>query len=137
MGGAEIYSINCGEQACDVVLHAAGQRQGGWHDMHDRQGSRHDTDVASRRGSIIKGITSAGYVFRPSDWAQRMAAAGTVNCSYCSGRGEGRYNPHVRVIHVDGVTCLWVAEALREIDPPLHAFIMHFARDNHLKVVES
>lgn len=93
------------------MTHASGQRQGG----------RHDTPAASRRGSIIKGITSAGSVFRPSDWAQRMAAAGTVNCAYCGGRGEGRYNPHVRVLHVDGVTCLWVAEALREIDPPLHA----------------
>jgi hypothetical protein len=75
-------------------------------------------------------------VFRPSDWAQRMAAAATVNCGYCGGRGEGRYNPHVRVLHVDGVTCLWLAEELLAIDPPMHAFILRFAQDNHLKVVD-
>lgn len=66
-----------------------------------------------------------------------MAAAATVNCNYCGSRGEGRYNPHVRVLHVDGVTCLWLADALLEIDAPLHAFIMRFALDNHLKVIEA
>jgi hypothetical protein len=91
----------------------------------------------SQRGTIIKGITRAGSGFRPSDWAQRMAAAATVNCSYCGGRGEGRYNPHVRVLHVDGVTCLWLAEELLAIDPSMHAFITRFAHDNHLKVVEA
>lgn len=125
MGSAETCLKESEEHACSAA-HAAGQRLDG----------QCGKSEAARCGAIIKGITSAGQTFRPSDWAQRMAAAATVNCSYCGGRGEGRYNPHVRVLHVDGVTCLWLAEALLEIDAPLHAFIMRFARDNHLKVVE-
>jgi hypothetical protein len=127
MGSAELCVTSGGELVCDIPVHTAGHRQN----------TRHDTPAASRQGAIIKGITSAGSVFRPSDWAQRMAAAATVNCHYCGGRGEGRYNPHVRVLHVDGVTCLWLAEELLAIDPPMHAFIMRFAHDNHLKVVEA
>jgi len=124
MGSAELCLND------DITARAARRAPG-------HAGGRQDEKTAAHNGVLIKGITSAGHVFRPSDWAQRMAAAATVNCGYCGGRGEGRYNPHVRVLYVDGLTCLWVDTVLQEIDAPLHMFIMRFASDNHLKVVEA
>lgn len=92
--------------------------------------------VPPRCGTLIKGLDPDGQAFRPSDWAQRLAAAATVNCGYCGGTGEGRFNPHARVLYLDGLSCLWVGSELQTIDPPLHAFIMSFAGNNGLAAIE-
>jgi Protein of unknown function (DUF3579) len=37
---------------------------------------------------------------------------------------------------VDGVKCVIVNEALREVEPMALDFVMNFARDNHLLISE-
>ena len=37
---------------------------------------------------------------------------------------------------IDGVKCVLVSEALKGVEPMAWDFVMNFARDNHLPVVE-
>jgi hypothetical protein len=46
------------------------------------------------------------------------------------------YSPYCVPQAVDGVRCVLVNEALREIEPMAWAFVMDFARDNGLPVSE-
>ena len=81
---------------------------------------------------IIKGVTNEGRRFRPSDWAQRLATA-------VSRPGPGRrivYHPKVRVATLDGVPSVLVERSLEEEDPMLFHFLMGFARENDLQLVE-
>jgi hypothetical protein len=38
---------------------------------------------------------------------------------------------------IDGVKCVIVNEALRAIEPMAWDFVMHFARDNNLQVIDA
>jgi uncharacterized protein DUF3579 len=87
----------------------------------------------------IQGVTREGKSFRPSDWAERLAGA------MSSFRPEGSaggiasfigYSPYCVPRVIDGVKCVIVDEALRGIEPMAWDFVMHFARDNNLVVVE-
>ncbi len=85
---------------------------------------------------FIQGITRDGRTFRPSDWAERLAGAMS---SFRPGGSVGRpigYSPYCVPRAVDGVKCVLVDEALRDIEPMAWDFVMNFARDNHLKVEE-
>jgi hypothetical protein len=80
---------------------------------------------------LIKGLTSSGKAFRPSDWAERLAGVFT-----CLGDDHRlRYSPHVRPVSVENVRCVEVSSRLREVDPMAFNFLMNFARDNELQVV--
>lgn len=87
----------------------------------------------------IIGITLEGRTFRPSDWAERLASAMS---SFRPGGGQGGigsfigYSPYCVPQVADGVKCVLVNEALRDIEPMAWDFVMNFARDNQLKVVE-
>jgi len=87
----------------------------------------------------IQGVTLEGRTFRPSDWAERLAGAMS---SFRPGGGAGGigafigYSPYCIPQVVDSVKCVIVNEALRGIEPMAWDFVMNFARDNHLKVVE-
>lgn len=96
------------------------------------------------RRLIIRGITRGGRTFRPSDWAERLAGAMS---SFRPGGQSGSIGQHIgyspfcyspfcvpRV--VDGVKSVLVDEALRGIEPMAWDFVMNFARDNDLEVVE-
>jgi hypothetical protein len=85
----------------------------------------------------IQGITREGRTFRPSDWAERLA--GAMSSFRPGGVVMGRpigYSPYCVPRVVDGVKCVMVNEALRNIEPMAWDFVMHFARDNELRVVE-
>lgn len=90
------------------------------------------------RKLLIQGITADGKAFRPSDWAERLAGAmssfrpGGVQTP---GRALG-YSPYCVPRIVDGVRSVLVDEALREIEPMAWDFVMNFARDNTLRVVD-
>jgi hypothetical protein len=91
------------------------------------------------RQYTIRGITTEGRTFRPSDWSERLAGAMS---SFRPGGGSGGigafigYSPYCVPQVVDGVKCVLVNEALRGIEPMAWDFVMNFARDNQLTVVE-
>jgi hypothetical protein len=46
------------------------------------------------------------------------------------------YSPYCVPQVIDGVKCVQVNEALKDIEPMAWDFVMNFARDNHLIVIE-
>lgn len=81
---------------------------------------------------VIRGETSAGRKFRPSDWAERL-------CSLFATTGPDnrtRYSPYAYPVSRDGVTCVVVNKAMQASDPMAFKFLLEFARDNDLLVVE-
>lgn len=89
---------------------------------------------------FIQGITHEGRAFRPSDWAERLAGA---MASFRPGGVRGGamahigYSPLCFPQVVEGVKCVIVSEALRDIEPMAWDFVMNFARDNDLRVVQA
>lgn len=47
-----------------------------------------------------------------------------------------RYSPYVRPMMLDGVRCVVVEPSLREIEPRAYRFLLDFARDNELVVID-
>ena len=96
----------------------------------------------SPRQFYIHGITHAGKVFRPSDWAERLAGAmSSFRPGAASGAAGGigafiGYSPYCVPQVIDNVRCVLVNEALRDIEPMAWDFVMDFARDNDLPVTE-
>ena len=94
---------------------------------------------AKPREFFIQGLTKDGRTFRPSDWAERLASA--MSC-FRPGGGAGGigafigYSPYCVPTVVDGVKCVIVNEALRDIEPMAWDFVMNFARDNELQLGE-
>ena len=97
-------------------------------------------NTPKRREFFIQGVTLSGQTFRPSDWAERLAGALSSFRPKGSGSGIGAhigYSPYCIPQHIDNVKCVIVNEALRELEPMAWDFVMNFARDNELKVVEA
>lgn len=92
------------------------------------------------RQFFIQGRTHEGRDFRPSDWSERLA--GAMSC-FRPGGGIGGiasfigYSPYCVPQLIDGLKCVIVSEALKEIEPMAWDFVMNFARDNQLQVVEA
>lgn len=91
------------------------------------------------REFFIQGLTSNGRQFRPSDWAERLC--GVMACFRPEGSG-GRhahlqYSPYVRPTVLGGVKSVVVNEALREIEPLAYHFVLNFAKDNDLQIVDA
>ena len=92
------------------------------------------------RRLFIRGITAQGQSFRPSDWAERLA--GAMSCFRPAGSAGGiaayiGYSPYCVPQLINGVKCVIVSEALRDVEPMAWEFVMNFARDNELSVVEA
>jgi Protein of unknown function (DUF3579) len=47
------------------------------------------------------------------------------------------YSPYCVPRLVDGVKCVIVSEELKGVEPMAWDFVMNFARDNHLQVVDA
>ena len=81
---------------------------------------------------VIQGVTLAGRAFRPSDWAERL-------CGIMSTFGRDqqmRYSPFVRPMMLDGVRCVVVEPALEDVEPRAYRFLLDFAKDNELIVID-
>ena len=92
------------------------------------------------REFFIQGITLAGKTFRPSDWSERLAGALSSFRPKSGTGGIGAhigYSPYCVPQVIEGVKCVIVNEALRDLEPMAWDFVMHFARDNELQVVEA
>ena len=92
----------------------------------------------SAKEVFIMGVTHDGRTFRPSDWAERLAGVmsqfrpgGAVPGSHLS------YSPWCVPNTLDGQKCVIVHTDLREEEPMAWSFVMNFARDNDLQIVEA
>jgi len=96
--------------------------------------------ASSARQFIIQGMTKDGRVFRPSDWAERLA--GAMSSFRPSGSGKAGigayigYSPYCVPTAVGEVKAVIVNEALRDIEPMAWDFVVNFARDNDLQMGE-
>jgi len=87
---------------------------------------------------FIQGVTLSGRTFRPSDWAERLA--GVMSQFRPGGAHPGShlsYSPWCVPNTINGIKCVVVHTDLREAEPMAWDFVMHFARDNDLQVVEA
>jgi hypothetical protein len=79
---------------------------------------------------VIRGVTTGGSAFRPSDWAERL-------CGVMSVFGADQrmaYSPYVQPVTSSGVKCVVVDARLKDIEPMAYTFLINFARDNELQV---
>ena len=86
---------------------------------------------------FIQGVTVSGRTFRPSDWSERLA--GVMSPFRPGGARPGShlsYSPWCVPNTINGVKCVVVHTDLRDAEPMAWDFVMHFARDNQLQVVE-
>ena len=93
---------------------------------------------SSAREVFIQGITQGGKPFRPGDWADRLC--GVMSPFRPGGPQPGShltYSPWCVPTVVGGVKCVVVNAALREAEPMAWDFVIGFARDNALQVVEA
>lgn len=81
---------------------------------------------------VIQGITSEGRTFRPSDWAERLSG---ILSSFGADQ-KLAYHDFVRPMMLDNVRCVAIDKKLEKIDPAAFRFLMDFAKDNHLRVVD-
>ena len=92
------------------------------------------------RQFTIQGLTLEGHTFRPGDWAERLAGAMSSFRPDGVRGGIGAfigYSPYCMPQVVGGVKCVIVNEALQGIEPMAWDFVMNFARDNALRVLET
>lgn len=80
---------------------------------------------------IIRGVTSEGKTFRPSDWAERMSGtlANTKNQRVI-------YSPLLRPSVHDGSKCVLLDKKLQESNPHLYHHMLEFAKSNDLQICE-
>lgn len=81
---------------------------------------------------VIHGTTSKGKTFRPSDWSERL-------CGILSSFDKGHrlsYHQWVRPCLLDNVRSVAVDKQLEEINPAMFRFLMDFAADNDLRILD-
>jgi hypothetical protein len=81
---------------------------------------------------VIQGMTNNNKPFRPSDWAERL-------CGVLSSFDQGHrlsYHQWVRPILVDNIRCVAVDRKLEQISATAFNFLMDFARDNDLRILD-
>lgn len=86
---------------------------------------------------VILGLTRGGRPFRPSDWAERLC--GIMSGFRPTGGGPQAhltYSPYVMPGLRDGVKCVRVDSRLHALEPMAYKFLVGFAADNELQVVE-
>lgn len=122
------------QQQSGVQCRAALPRAPTWPVPDDPMSSRPAREV------FIQGITQDGRAFRPSDWSERLAGAMSSFRPGGVRGGIGRhigYSPYCVPRVINGVKCVIVNEALRDLEPMAWDFVMSFARDNGLQVAEA
>ena len=94
--------------------------------------------VPSTQEVLIQGVTSDGQAFRPSDWSDRLA--GVMSQFRPGGAQPGShlsYSPWCVPTSIDGIKCVVVHQDLRDAEPMAWDFVMGFAKDNDLQVVQA
>ena len=88
--------------------------------------------IITQKDIIIKGVTVSGQKFRPSDWADRLCS---VLYSLDRDHRKG-FLACVQPVNLGGEKCVVVDKKLASRDPQAYRFLMGFAGDNDLEVVE-
>ena len=107
---------------------------GGWPQFS----SLHPMVSNSAKEVFIQGITQDGRTFRPSDWAERLA--GVMSQFRPGGSTPGShlsYSPWCIPTTMGNTKCVVVNRELEECEPMAWSFVMNFAKDNNLQVVEA
>ncbi len=81
---------------------------------------------------VIRGVTTQGRTFRPSDWAERLASV----ASHVGSDNRLNYSPNVRPVTREGVRCVVINRALELEDSRLFKFLLDFATQNDLEVTD-
>ena len=81
---------------------------------------------------VIRGVTVQGRTFRPSDWADRLA--GIVG--HVGNDNRLNYSPDVQPVTRAGVRCVVINRRLDGQDARIFKFLLDFARENDLEVVD-
>lgn len=88
----------------------------------------------------ICGKTRGGRIFRPSDWAERLAG---VLAEFRPGGADRRvpgsllgYSPYAIPLILEGVKGVLVDPAIGQIEPLAWEFVRNFARDNALPMFD-
>ena len=88
---------------------------------------------------IIQGVTGSGKPFRPSDWADRLC--GIMSRFHPDGEtGYERhlqYSPYVLPAMLDNIRCVVVDGRLRALEPLAYHFLLDFAKDNDLRLIDA
>lgn len=79
---------------------------------------------------VIKGVTTEGKTFRPSDWAERLAGV----FSMMGSDHRMHYSAHVQPVFRSGLRCVVIHRDLEAQDPGTYQFLMNFAKENRLEV---
>jgi len=82
---------------------------------------------------VIRGLTTKGGRFRPSDWADRLAGAFAA----IDPNNRTRYSPYVQPTTLEGIRCVVVDRALKNQDPNAWRFLQDFARSNELQTTNA
>jgi hypothetical protein len=85
-------------------------------------------DASENAPFIIRGITSKGSRFRPSDWADRLAGAFAV----IDPNNRTNYSPFVQPTTLNDIPCVVVDKKLKVSDPNAYRFLQSFAASNEL-----
>lgn len=80
---------------------------------------------------VIKGVTTEGKQFRPSDWAERMSGRLSTVRNH-----RLYYSPLLRPAVREGNKCVIVDPALKKTNPKLYQSIMDFAASHHLEICQ-
>jgi hypothetical protein len=90
-----------------------------------------NNDICYLDELIIEGLTTDGVKFRPSDWVDRL-------CGMLAGfdRQKVSYSKYLRPIVYNDMNCVAVKKQLQDENPNIFKFIMQFATDNKLLVVD-
>ena len=88
---------------------------------------------------FIIGQTTQGKPFRPSDWAERLAGVMSQFRPGGSNRPGAHlsYSPWCTPNQLAGVKCVILHRDMQEHEPMAWDFVMNFAKDNDLQVVEA
>jgi hypothetical protein len=95
------------------------------------------SSTTSKHEFFILGITHTGQTFRPSDWSERLSGAITCFKPDRSPQGHLHYSDFVQPTIINGIRAVVVDHALRAIEPLAYHFLVNFAKDNDLQVVEA
>ncbi|CNQ70673.1 GNAT family N-acetyltransferase [Neisseria gonorrhoeae] len=81
---------------------------------------------------VIHGTTSSGKIFRPGDWAERLCGI----LSSFTKDNRLSYSKWVHPMLVDNIRCVAVDKKLETDNPQMFRFLMDFAADNDLRVID-